>query len=227
MKYAYCWYWMLLLVLCSCREPIVREEPVRPNEIVSLGFYTLSEASLGFTPYFDNNTLIFVDEDDNEYEWQMLQPLLNEAFSYQRTFPHPMRNGFVDYKYAGERAVFDFTSIELGAKLEVSLESDFCEDPRLVDDVEPTNYLNIRGVGFNDGDVAITDPVLSVAITGNQPCDGGRKLGTVQLGERAFDDVTSRRMDLGDRFLEIFYCPTDGIVGIRTSYMFLTLKEIY
>ncbi len=217
---------LLVFTLASCTEPIVRDEPATGNEIVSLGFYGLSDASLNFSPYFEKSTLIFIDEAGTEYEWRMLQPIVNDAFSFQRTFPNPVRAGFVDYKYAGERTVFDFTSIDLGAKLEISLEPDFCSDPRLNDDIPPINHLNIRGVGFNDGDVAITAPVLSIATDNNEPCRG-RSLGDVQLGDRLFMNVTSDRMDLGDRFLELYYTPDEGLVGIRTTYMFLTLKEAF
>lgn len=227
MKLAIPSYLLLLSILISsCTEPIVREEPVTSNEIVSLGYFGLSDASANFSPYFEKNTLIFIDEAGAEYEWRMLQPIVNDAFSFQSTFPHPTRAGYVDYKYAGERAVFDFTSIDFGAKLEISLEPYYCNDPRLNNDIPPVNHLNIRGVGFNDGDVAITDPVLSIATDNNEPCSG-RSLGNIQLGDRLFMNVTSDRMNLGDRFLELYYTPDEGLVGIRTTYMFLTLKESF
>lgn len=222
------YYSLLLLVfmLASCTEPIVRDEPATRNEIVSLGFYSLSEASLNFSPYFEKNTLIFTDEDGTEYEWRMLQPVINDAASFQRTFPNPVRAGFVDYKYAGERAVFEFLCTDLGAKLVIRLEPDLCYDPRLDDDIAPINHLNIRGLGFNDGDVTITEPVLSIFTESNEPCRG-RKLGEVQLGDRLFTNVTSNRMELGDRFLDVYYTPDEGVVGMRTTYMFLVLKEAF
>ena len=215
-------------LLCGCTKPIERELPrTTGNEIVSLGFFNLAESSNEFTPYFDKRTLIFEDEDGIEYEWQMAQPVLSDAYSFKRVYPHPDRpNRFVEYQYAGDRAFFSFLCTELGAKLEISLEPDFCRDPMLEEGRLPIDHLNIRGIGFNNNDVLIRTPTLSIATADNQPCNG-RRLGNIQLGEQEFTNVSTHRIDIDDRFLEVFYSPQDGVVAIRTSYIFLTLKDAY
>ncbi|MEO0725227.1 MAG: hypothetical protein AAFZ63_11840 [Bacteroidota bacterium] len=212
----------------ACTEPITREVPTKQNQIVSLGFYPLSDITREFTPYFNVTTMIFVDAEGTEYEWRMQQPNITNSFSFTRTFPHPFQSGFVDYKYAGERVIFEFLCSELGAKLLVQLEPDFCWDPMLDDDIVPTNYVNIRGRGFNANDVTLPNPVLSIATSENQACRGARNLGTVTLIDRSFDRVTTNRQELDDeRFLEVYFTPNEGLVGIRTGYMFLELKEAF
>ena len=67
----------LVVLLTACTEPIIREEPVMPNQVVSLGYFPLSETTLDFSPYFLFNTLVFVDEEGTEYEWRMQQPNQN------------------------------------------------------------------------------------------------------------------------------------------------------
>ena len=218
----------LAVVLTACTEPIIREEPVMPNQIVSLGYFPLSETTLDFSPYFLFNTLVFVDEEGTEYEWRMQQPNQNNNYSYTRTYPHPSQSGFVDYKYAGGRVIFEFLCTELGAKFLVQLESDFCRDPKLDNDALPTNYVNIRGLGFNDGDVTITEPVLSIETSENQGCRGARNRGTITLIDQTYSNVRSNLQELDDeRFLEVFYTPDEGLVGLRTAYMLLALKEAY
>lgn len=219
---------LVFAFFAGCTEPIVREAPPVFNQTVSLGFFSFSDATISFTPYYEKRTLIFMDESGVEYTFRMSQPILQEKYSYIRTFPHPEEMGrFVDYRYAGNHAIFDFISTELGARLSVVLQPDFCEDPRLNSEMLPHDYLQIRGVGFNDGDIALSAPTLAVETQFNRPCGGGRKLGNIELGGKTFTNVTYQRQPLGDRFFEVYYSPEDGVVAIGTTYMFLVLKEAY
>jgi hypothetical protein len=219
---------LLLLFLFACNEPIVREAPVEPNRVVSLGFYPFTSATNSFTPYFYQSTLVFTDENDTEYTFRMTQPIIQSEFGYLRTFPDAEKPGsFIDYRYAGNHAIFEFVSNELGARLSVSLSPDFCEDPQLNDEDFPRDQLQVKGIGFNDGDVAIREPALAILTQSNQPCRQGRQLGNITLRGQTFTNVTRDRQSLGDRYLEVYHSPEDGIVALRTSYMFLTLKEAY
>jgi len=217
-----------LLFLGACTEPIVRQAPVVLNETVSLGFFPFGANTPGFTPYYDQRTLVFENAEGIEYTFRMNQPILQNEYSYLKTFPHPDQPGkFVDYRYAGNRAYFEFVCTELGAKLIVALAPELCEDPQLNPEIVPKDFLQARGIGFNDGDVNLRDPTLSVDISNNRPCSGGRKLGNIVLGGRAFTNVTSQRQDLGNRYFEVYYSPEEGIVAFGTTYLFLVLKEAY
>lgn len=219
---------LLFVVFTACTEPIIREAPPVLSETVSLGFFSFSDITTSFTPYYEKSTLVFEDEGGLEYTFQMSQPILQEEYSYIRTFPHPERSGqFIDYRYAGNHAIFDFVSNELGARLSVVLQPDFCDDPRLDDEILPRDYLQVRGVGFNDGDISISTPALAVEAQFNRPCDEGRTLGNITLKGKSFTNVTYRRQTLGDRYFEVYYSPEDGVVAIGTTYIFLVLKESY
>ncbi|WP_020536931.1 hypothetical protein [Lewinella cohaerens] len=217
-----------VLLLCACTEPIVRQAPVVVNETVSLGFFAFADGTPNFTPYYDKRTLVFENEDGLTYTFQMNQPILQSEYSYLKTFPHPDRSGeFIDYRYAGNRASFEFVCTELGAKLVVALKPELCEDPQLNPEILPVDFLEIRGIGFNDGDVNLRDPALAVDIKNNRPCPGGRRLGNITLGGREFSNVTSERQELGNRYFEVYYSPEEGIVAFGTTYLFLVLKEAY
>lgn len=217
-----------LFFLSACNEPIVRQSPVVVNETVSLGFFPFGGGISDFTPYFTQRTLVFESAAGTTYNFLMNQPILQDEYSYLKTFPHPDRPGeFVDYRYAGNRAYFEFVCTELGAKLIVAIEPELCQDPQLDPEVLPKDFLQARGVGFNDGDVNIVAPTLSVDISNNRPCGGGRKLGTITLGGRTFTNVTYQRQELGNRYFEVYYSPEEGIVAFGTTYLFLVLKEAY
>lgn len=217
-----------LFLLGACTEPIVRQAPVVVNETVSLGFFPFGANTPGFTPYYHQSTLVFENAEGLTYSFLMNQPILYDEYSYQKTFPHPDRPGeFVDYRYAGNRAYFEFVCPELGAKLIVALQPELCQDPQLNPEVLPKDFLQARGVGFNDGDVNIVAPTLSVDISNNRPCNGGRKLGNVTLGGKAFTNVTYHRQELGYRYFEVYYSPEEGVVAFGTTYLFLVLKEAY
>lgn len=221
-------YLLLFVLLGGCTEPIVRQAPVVVNETVSLGFFPFGANTPGFTPYYDQRTLVFENAEGLTYSFLMNQPILQDEYGYIKTFPHPDRPGeFIDYRYAGNRAYFEFVCPELGAKLIVALEPTLCQDPQLNPEVLPKDFLQARGVGFNDGDVNIAAPTLSVDISNNRPCSDGRKLGEVVLGGRTFTNVTYHRQELGNRYFEVYYSPEEGIVAFGTTYLFLVLKEAY
>ncbi len=217
-----------IFLLGACTEPIVRQAPVVVNQTVSLGFFAFAADTPGFTPYYGQRTLVFENTEGLTYSFQMNQPILYDEYSYQKTFPHPDRPGeFIDYRYAGNRAYFEFVCTELGAKLVVAIQPELCADPQLDPEVLPKDFLQIRGIGFNDGDVNLRDPTMSIDIKNNRPCPGGRKLGNVVLGGRAFSNVTYQRQELGNRYFEVYYSPQEGIVAFGTTYLFLVLKEAY
>jgi hypothetical protein len=219
-----------LLIWASCSNTIIVDNEVDPvKQSIDLGFYPLTSLGQNYTPYDNLRTLVFQDAAGAEYTFQLTQPIYSDFYRFFQTFPHPtLVNQQVEYTYVGKRSNFDWICAGLGAKLSVVVRPGICFDPQLREEDQLRDHLTVTGVGFNDGDVALSAPALDVDIRDRTVCAaGGRYLGTVTLLGREFTEVSYARQYLGTRYLEVYYSPARGIVAFGTSYLFAVLDRSF
>jgi hypothetical protein len=219
---------LLIFGLSAC-TPITVIEPVLPApEVIDLGFLPSTLDKRGYTPYFNQRTLIFEANNGESYSFQMSQPIINEEYRFRDVFLHPTVPGKeVAYFYTGEKVSFEWTSASLGARLVVVFEPAFCGDPMLETSEKLHEHLKLIGSGFNNGDITIQLPALDMNLTEDRICGEGRFLGTIELGDKTFNHVNYARQELGDRYLEVYYSTEKGIVAFGTTYLFAVLDRAF
>lgn len=221
-------FYILLFSLTSCTPTTVIEPVLPPPEVVDLGFLPAIVDKEAYTPYFDLRNLIFETTDGESHSFQMSQPIFIEEHRFQDVYLHPTMPGKeVAYLYTGEKILFEWTSASLGARFVVVFEPAFCGDPRLETSENLQEHLKVIGSGFNNGDVTLKLPALDLNLTEDSICGEGRFLGTIELGDKTFHEVSYAKQELGDRFLEIYYSTEKGIIAFGTSYLFAILDRAY
>ncbi|PSR10523.1 MAG: hypothetical protein DA408_16910 [Bacteroidetes bacterium] len=219
-----------LIFWASCSNTVVVDNEVDPvKQSIDLGFYALTPLGKRYTPYDNLRTLVFQDATGQAYTFQLTQPIYNDFYRFFQLFPHPtVGNQQVEYTYVGERFNYDWICADLGAKLSVVVRPAICTDPQLRTEDVLLDHLTVAGIGFNNGDVALSAPALDVNIRDRMVCTaGGRYLGTVTLLDREFTEVSYARQYLDNRFLEIYYSPSKGIVAFGTRYLFAVLDRSF
>jgi hypothetical protein len=221
---------LFLLALASCERGVVLQEPTGPQDLdLDLGNFPAQPASLAFTPYEQVSELVFVDARGQEYSFKMIQEIRREGYRYTDTYPHPTEaNQRVNYQYTGSYYEYEFSSAELGARLEVILRPALCNDPRLATEDRVLDHLQIFGVGFNPLDVYNEIPTLDIEIPTRGLCSAERrKYGELTLLGRTFSEVYYSQLFWQGRPLAFYYTPTQGIVAFETSYLLAVLDRSF
>ncbi len=218
----------IALFLSTCTPETFRDElDEQPAEQFDLGAYTLSETALAFTPYFQKSELVFVDSIGQEYQFSMTAPAYVPAYQFVSRYPHPHEaDQEVEYRYSGEHYIFDFQSMQLGAKLTVALRPGLCTNPNLRADGRVLDHLRIDARGFNQYDLLAKDPVVEISILADDLCTEGRKLGTFSYLDRSFSDVYYSERIFRGHAMGIYYNNEKGVVAIETPYLFAVLDRI-
>lgn len=213
--------------LLACPRTVEIEEPPIFSLDQDLGNFQLSDLAENFVPYETVSTLVFVDENEEEYNFRMAAPQYIETLEFQDVFPNPdnpAQNVF--YRYSSNIQRFTFTSSELGAMFRMEVRSGLCGDPQLETDDVVFDYLRIRGLGFNSGDITVITPGFQLNIDQDNFCGTGQKVGPFEALGRSFEDVYTQSIDIGeDGFLQVLFNNEDGIVAFQTPEVFAVLDR--
>jgi len=218
---------MCTLLMMACPRTVEIEAPSLSAIDQDLGSFQLSTTAKNFVPYQTINTLVFLTEDSTFYNFIMTSPQYVDNVSFQDTYANPDNpDQNVYYRYSSDIQRFTFTNSELGALFQIEVRSNVCGDPQLMTEDIVFDFLLIRGLGFNSGDITIAQPGVQFDINRNTFCGDGQRIGQFSALGKTFTDAYAQSIDIGSTgFLRVFFNQTDGIIAFEIPGIFAVLDH--